>query len=111
MKVKRSRINLGTNAWTMLNGERSAYDSSLFRGNVRFITSQKDQPSLRAIFREFKEHGLGASRTKFISPTANLHAPRLTFISTFARVLGVPTWLLLSEDIETDWRNLPKKNT
>lgn len=80
-------------------------DLSRFRYNCRFVAYRKGIPFTHLI-RALNQVGVKVSRTSFIGKVIKHTFPKSFLFSTFAHALGVPTWLLLSEDIESDCNRL-----
>lgn len=86
--------------------------NNIFKNNVRYILGQKGV-SMKHLFRLFKIHGYELSRNAFIDKRVtsrnNKHV-KLPVIVTFAQALCVPTWILLSDNIQDHWELYKKAN-
>ncbi len=85
--------------------QRGLDDLSLFRHNVLYVSYQRRIPFTQLIG-ELNRMGVRVSRTSFIGKIVKHSFPKSLLLSTFALALGVPTWILLSEDIERDFSRL-----
>ena len=85
------------------NFARCRSDLEVFRENVKFVIYMRGY-SATQVFRELSRHGIRGCRQSFYSDNLKKSFPSVLYISTFARVLGVPTWMLLHPDIESVFR-------
>lgn len=81
------------------NFTRCRSDLEVFRENVKFVIYMRGY-STTQVFKELARHGISGCRQSFYSDNLKKSFPSVLYISTFARVLGVPTWMLLHPDIE-----------
>ena len=54
------------------------------------------------VFNELRSHGIMVSRNALLAKDRR-SLMGLLYVSTFARVLNVPTWVLLHDNIEAVW--------
>lgn len=85
--------------------QRGLDDLSLFRYNVLYVSHHRKIPFTQLIG-ELNKSGVKVSRTSFIGKIVKHTFPKSLLLSTFALALGVPTWLLLSDNIELDSQRL-----
>jgi hypothetical protein len=86
--------------------EYALNDLKLFRYNVLFVCHTKRIP-ITTLVNELNKQGVKISRTTF-QPYRELRNrfPKSLLLSTFAFALDVPTWLLLSDNIESESERL-----
>lgn len=81
-------------------------DLELFRHNCKYIAYVKRIPFTH-LMRELNGLGIRISRETIVGKSVKKHTfPKSLLLSTFALALGVPTWLLLSDNIEVDSQRL-----
>lgn len=80
------------------NHNRCVEDMLLFKENVRWVAWKRGY-SLTQVCRELNEHGVKVRRSTLLEKDLRRY-PSVLYVSTFARVLGVPTWMLLHPEIE-----------
>lgn len=81
-------------------------DLALFRFNCRYVCHVK-KISLTQVIRALNKQGVKISRETIMGKSLLKHTfPKSLLLSTFALALGVPTWLLLSDNIEADCERL-----
>lgn len=80
------------------NHSRCVDDMHLFKENVKWVCFKRGY-SLTQVCRELNAHGVKVRRSTLLERDLRRY-PSVLYVSTFARVLGVPTWMLLHPDIE-----------
>ena len=80
-------------------------DLARFRYNCRFVAHRRSIPFTHLV-RALNKVGVKISRTSFLAKDVKHTFPKSLLLSTFALALGVPTWLLLSDNIESDCERL-----
>jgi hypothetical protein len=80
-------------------------DLALFRYNCRYICHRRAY-SFNTLMSELNRVGVTISRTSMLGRNPKNTFPKSLLLSTFALALGVPTWLLLSDNIELDSQRL-----
>lgn len=81
------------------NNVRCRDDLWTFKENVKWVCFKRGY-SLTQVVREMRAHGVRVRRETLFERDLRRY-PSAIYISTFARVLGVPTWMLLHPDIES----------
>lgn len=81
-----------------------AGDMERMRYNIKFVCFMRGY-SLTYAIKCFSEHGIKFDRQSLIYGGRKI-AVSLLYLSTWALVLEVPTWLLLSESIQDDCERL-----
>ena len=86
--------------------ERGKSDLALFRYNVQYVCYVKRMP-LTQVVSQMNKQGIKIFRGTITMQGLLKHTfPKSLLLSTFALALGVPTWLLLSDNIESDCERL-----
>lgn len=96
------------------NFDKADKDRQLVRTNLKYLVKKKGI-SIRYFFQLLHAGEFFLSREAFLENAENMTMSRkvglkVVVVSTFARVLCVPTWLLFSEHIERDWSQHKEDN-
>lgn len=83
---------------------RTAGDMERLRYNIRFVCFARGY-SLTYVINQLKKEGISFHRNSIMYGGRKRSVSTL-YLSTWAFVLDVPTWLLLSESIESDCERL-----
>jgi hypothetical protein len=84
------------------NFDRYNDDLTLFKRNLKFVVNKRGY-TITQVYKELNRHGVRVSRESMLEKGRVRKMVSLLYMSTFARVLDVPTWVLFSEDIEAVW--------
>ena len=84
------------------NFDRYRSDMNLFKRNLKFVIHKRGY-SVKQVYAELNKHGVKVNREAMVRYKDVRKMVSLLYMSTFARVLDVPTWVLFSEDIEAIW--------
>lgn len=76
----------------------------IFKENVRWVTWKRGY-SLTQVCKELNNHGVKVRRSTLLEKGLRRY-PSVLYVSTFARVLNVPTWVLLHDNIEAVWNGI-----
>ena len=111
MNLRRYPVTKSRNTLTLPDNQiaqdfqRAFEDNCLLVENIKFVVFQRGY-SLTRLSDELHRVGIKFSRSSFLQRRKagwRGRYPSLLMLSTFALILEVPTWMLLSEDIERDW--------
>jgi len=81
-------------------------DLELFRHNCKYVAYRRKIPFTH-LMRELNGLGIRISRETIVGKSVKKHTfPKSLLLSTFAFALDVPTWLLLSDNIESESERL-----
>jgi hypothetical protein len=81
-------------------------DLALFRHNCKYVAYRRKIPFTH-LMRELNGLGIRISRETIVGKSVKKHTfPKSLLLSTFAFALDVPTWLLLSDNIESESERL-----
>lgn len=98
-KSTQKPINTEIEPFVAANFDIASNDLLVFRTNVKFII-QHCNWSIAGFFRSLNKAGIKTARENFIyGNNYNKFFPSILFISTFARLLGVSTSDILSENL------------
>ena len=85
---------------------RNKSDLALLRKNIQYITYHRGF-SLAYVIREVRKEGIRINREAIVRKEGGRKiSVSLLYISTWALILQVPTWLMLSDQIEADCERL-----
>jgi len=84
------------------NFDRYRADMNLFKRNLKFVIHKRGY-SVKQVYAELNRHGVNVNREAMVRYKDVTKMVSLLYMSTFARVLDVPTWVLFSDDIEAVW--------
>lgn len=84
--------------------ERHKADIERMRYNIKYVTWHMGY-SLTDVIRKAKSEGVSFNRVAIVMGSKKDNV-KLLYISSWALILGVPTWLMLSDNIEADCERL-----
>jgi hypothetical protein len=97
-----SKMFLLTGDVAEANFDRYNDDLTLFKRNLKFVVNKRGY-TITQVYKELNRHGVRVSRESMLEKGRVRKMVSLLYMSTFARVLDVPTWVLFSDDIEAVW--------
>ena len=100
-KGKSLELSIGIREHTL---EQLASNMEHLRFNIKYL-AHKRRTNVTQLCRELHAVGIRVSR-KGITIGGNKRSVQLTYITTMALALRVPTWLMIHPDIESIWDSL-----